>query len=335
VSADTTTPPVNRIAEIRAELDAIAPMPEERPVTAGQLAAHFAVRAAQREWLALNGSGDEGLDPVRIAALGAEFAAAHALYAFHAGAHAGPELGLGIPPAVAEGLRGCTPDEAAVQIRDAVCDGDGIGEWLWEHLGEETARKVSGLMEQLDAAVKAAKGGSEPGSTWPAEWTAVGHRIREARQSAGLTQAQLGELLDVTQTAVSYWESGKREPGVADLVRIAAQLGVPAASLLPPDLHAPAEPEPAPVGRLARVEVKGFRDLGIVRVTESTLAGEPMLRAEGADGAVAEFPASSLHFITWLPEGAALTPAPRAAIPSGWGADDDDTDDYDDEEHPF
>jgi transcriptional regulator with XRE-family HTH domain len=333
VSADTTTPPVNRIAEIRAELDAIAPMPEDGFVTAAQIAAHFAVRAQQRCWLALN-SDDEGLEPAWVAAMGAEFAAAHALYALHAQSHAGPELGLGIPPAVAEQLRGCTPDEAAVQIRDAVCDGDGIGEWLWEHLGEQTARRVSALMEQLDAAVKAAKGGNAPGSTWPAEWIATGPRIREARQSAGMTQAELAAGAGVTQTAVSYWESGKREPGVADLVRIAAQLGVPAASLLPPDLHAPAEPEPAPApaGRLARCEVKGFRDLGIVRVTESTLAGEPMLRAESADGAVAEFPASSLHFITWLPEGAALTPAPRAAIPSGWGADDDDTDDYDTED---
>jgi hypothetical protein len=43
-------------------------------------------------------------------------------------------------------------------------------------------------------------------------------------------------------------------------------------------------------------------------VTETTLAGEPMLHAECPDGSSADFPPSSLHFITWLPEGAELQP---------------------------
>lgn len=76
---------------------------------------------------------------------------------------------------------------------------------------------------------------------------------------------------------------------------------------------APAEPKP---GRLARVEVKGFRDLGIVRVTETTLAGEAMLHAECDDGSSADFPPSSLHFITWLPDDAE-TKAVRIALPAG------------------
>ena len=75
-------------------------------------------------------------------------------------------------------------------------------------------------------------------------------------------------------------------------------------------------PATEPEGRLAHVEVKGFRDLGVVRVSESTLGGVAMLRAESADGAVAEFPASSLHFITWLPEGAAEADV-RRALPAG------------------
>ena len=145
------------------------------------------------------------------------------------------------------------------------------------------------------------------GETEPESWaqtalTDVGANIRVARQAAGMTQEDLASRLGCTQTAVSYWEAGKRDPGIPDLLRIAVALGVTAASLLP-DTAAPAD-ENAAQGRLARVEVKGFRDLGIVRVTESTLAGEAMLRAQSADGAVAEFPASSLHFITWLPEGA-------------------------------
>jgi hypothetical protein len=103
----------------------------------------------------------------------------------------------------------------------------------------------------------------------------------------------------------------------------------------------PQVPQEAAEGRLARVEVKGFRDLGIVRVTESTLAGEAMLRAETADGAVAEFPASSLHFITWLPPGvqAQGRPAITRANPDydgdGWDSRDDGLDDEDDGEMPF
>lgn len=71
-------------------------------------------------------------------------------------------------------------------------------------------------------------------------------------------------------------------------------------------------------GRRARVEVKGFRDLGVVRVTETTLAGEPMLHAECDDGSSADFPPSSLHFITWLPDGL-VEMAARAAIPAPFG----------------
>ena len=48
-----------------------------------------------------------------------------------------------------------------------------------------------------------------------------------------------------------------------------------------------------------------------------------MLRAESADGAVAEFPASSLHFITWLPEG---VQAPAREEPAAIGSDDGDPD---------
>jgi transcriptional regulator with XRE-family HTH domain len=170
-------------------------------------------------------------------------------------------------------------------------------------------------------------GGGDRESWAQTTLTDLGMNIRAARQAAGMTQEDLAKAVDRTQTAVSYWEAGKRDPGTPDLLRIAVALGVSAASLLPDTAPPPAR------GRLARVEVKGFRDLGIVRVTESTLAGEAMLRAETADGAVAEFPASSLHFITWLPEGAVVPKSEPAALP----ARDyyvDEPDDWD-ERNPF
>src|SRR5207245_667309 len=43
---------------------------------------------------------------------------------------------------------------------------------------------------------------------------AVGVRLRQARQDAGLTQAQLASVLGVTQAAVSNWEAGSRQPSI-------------------------------------------------------------------------------------------------------------------------
>ena len=150
----------------------------------------------------------------------------------------------------------------------------------------------------------------------------LGARIREARKAAGMTQEALAPLLGVGRAEVGHYETGRANPGVAGVLRIAEALGVPAASLLPD--QAPEGAQRAAEGRLAHCEVKGFRDLGIVRVTESTLAGEPMLRAESTDGAVAEFPASSLHFITWLPPGAKVP----AAITRGLHPVDEDQDSW-------
>lgn len=36
--------------------------------------------------------------------------------------------------------------------------------------------------------------------------------LRELRQNAGLTQADVEKKFDVNQSAVSYWESGKTKP---------------------------------------------------------------------------------------------------------------------------
>ena len=85
-------------------------------------------------------------------------------------------------------------------------------------------------------------------------------------------------------------------------------------------------PAPTPPGRLANVEVKGFRDLGVVAITETNLAGVPMLHAECRDGSAADFPASSVHFIAYLPDGSPWPEPgtkPRLALTSGSRYEDD------------
>lgn len=57
--------------------------------------------------------------------------------------------------------------------------------------------------------------------------------IRTARERAGITQADLGKALGLSNgTAVSHWESGRREPSLTNLRAIAEALGVSAKSLV-------------------------------------------------------------------------------------------------------
>jgi Zn-dependent peptidase ImmA (M78 family)/DNA-binding XRE family transcriptional regulator len=76
----------------------------------------------------------------------------------------------------------------------------------------------------------------------------VAQRIRDAREDAGLTQAELAARLGRTQTSVSYWESGKRVPGLDDLMDVSVALGKTVYFFLPPE-----EPR-QPVSAILRAE---------------------------------------------------------------------------------
>lgn len=54
----------------------------------------------------------------------------------------------------------------------------------------------------------------------------VGERIRQVRMEKGITQADLAEVLETTATAVSRYESGKRELRFEQVQAIAGVLGV-------------------------------------------------------------------------------------------------------------
>lgn len=51
-------------------------------------------------------------------------------------------------------------------------------------------------------------------------------RIALARKQAGMTQEQLGEKLGVSRQAVSKWESGQTNPGLADAAEMCRLFGV-------------------------------------------------------------------------------------------------------------
>lgn len=54
----------------------------------------------------------------------------------------------------------------------------------------------------------------------------IGDRIKELRQKANLTQAQLAEKLGFTSQTVSNWESGTREPDISALAQLSSLFNV-------------------------------------------------------------------------------------------------------------
>jgi transcriptional regulator with XRE-family HTH domain len=60
---------------------------------------------------------------------------------------------------------------------------------------------------------------------------ALGARLRKAREDVPLTQAELASLLEVGQTTVSAWESGRAVPRDNLRPGIARHLGQPARDL--------------------------------------------------------------------------------------------------------
>lgn len=55
---------------------------------------------------------------------------------------------------------------------------------------------------------------------------AIGERIKKARQAKGLSQEELAQIINSTKSAISRYESGKRQPRLDQLHRIAVVLQV-------------------------------------------------------------------------------------------------------------
>ena len=165
-------PEATRALEIRAELAKLAPYPEDGPVTARGLARWLAMEA-QLAWARVTGM-DHPVTPADIGIMTGYFAGAHALLAF----------------AEDDGRVG-NADEAAVQIREAF-DPPGIGEWLWEHLGDD-AEKVAGLAEELAQATAPA----EPGEV--AQLKAELTRTQSAAQTLGKVIVRMSQSMEAAR----------------------------------------------------------------------------------------------------------------------------------------
>lgn len=81
-------------------------------------------------------------------------------------------------------------------------------------------------------------------------------RIRACRESAGLSQEKLAELVGVSRQAVTKWELGQSAPGTENLFRLAEIFGTTVDLLLTPETAGGAEPsaaEPEPADQWKRI----------------------------------------------------------------------------------
>jgi transcriptional regulator with XRE-family HTH domain len=74
----------------------------------------------------------------------------------------------------------------------------------------------------------------------------LGGRIAGLRKEQGLTQAQLAQVLDLTQQMVASYEVGRRRVPVSLLPKIAAALAVSVETLIGQGRTTPAKRGPAP-----------------------------------------------------------------------------------------
>lgn len=69
----------------------------------------------------------------------------------------------------------------------------------------------------------------------------IGERIKQERQNKGVSQAALGEMLQITQQAVAKWERDLSEPDSQMLIKLATFFNVSVDYLLGRDSITPEE----------------------------------------------------------------------------------------------
>ncbi len=87
----------------------------------------------------------------------------------------------------------------------------------------------------------------------------VGHQISVARQSMGLTTAQLAQRVGVKTSTLENWENERSSPRANRLVQLAGILGVPLAWLMAGDEQPFVDYEKPDIHETASIEGKLYR----------------------------------------------------------------------------
>ena len=82
----------------------------------------------------------------------------------------------------------------------------------------------------------------------------LGNRIAERRKTLGLTQAQLGELVDVTQQQIASFEIGRRRMPISTLPALARALGISIEALIGEPTKGKRGPAPKLQQQLERIQ---------------------------------------------------------------------------------
>ena len=123
----------------------------------------------------------------------------------------------------------------------------------------------------------------------PHEEERTGGRIRALRKARGLTQGELAARIDMKKSIVSDWESGKREPKMEALRRIAAALDADVGALIglavpgpSPDEREPEAPREPSGARPLPANLKPLSGLHVQRVPliGRVAAGAPIMAEE-------------------------------------------------------
>lgn len=72
----------------------------------------------------------------------------------------------------------------------------------------------------------------------------IGQRIRTMRLSRGMTQADLARAINQSQSSITMYETGRREPDFETLEAFADIFNVPLAALMGSDTPDPADIDP-------------------------------------------------------------------------------------------
>ncbi len=111
---------------------------------------------------------------------------------------------------------------------------------------------------------------------------AFGNKIKELRESKGITQIQLADQMMVSRSTIANWEAGNRLPDLSMLARIAKALDVETYILMD-ELRQPSEPPNCIVAEDSPIMLRGF-----VHMLEEELPGAQVCGFENAEG-VLEF----------------------------------------------
>lgn len=108
----------------------------------------------------------------------------------------------------------------------------------------------------------------------------IGSRIKEARKQKGLSQQELGDLLDVSKVSICGYELGTRTPTLENFVDLLRILDITPEYALGQDIQVVSDQEEAYQVRLAKEDITIIEELKKHRELYNRLCQEPKRTVE-------------------------------------------------------